>query len=78
MFNVTTKDKEDIRTWMIGSGVEVMDIELLSKDNSDRLILICSGSKYIIRTRIRFSTVASGLSPWDADITSIRRKWILV
>ena len=36
VFNVTTKDKEDVRTWMSDSGVEVMDIELLSKDDSDR------------------------------------------
>ena len=34
--NVTTKDKEDVRTWISHSGVEVMDIELLSKNNSDR------------------------------------------
>ena len=36
VFNVTTKDMEEVRTWMSNSGVEVMDIELLSKDDSDR------------------------------------------
>ena len=36
VFNVTTKDTADVRTWMSNSGVEVMDIELLSKDDSER------------------------------------------
>ena len=38
VFNVTTKDKGHVHTWMSDSGVEVMDMELLSKDNSDRPI----------------------------------------
>ena len=74
VFNMTTKEKEDVRTRMSDRGVEVIDILLLSKDDSDR-------PTYMFMVKVHYkdkNTVVSGLSLWDADITSIRRKWILV